>query len=71
MATTVGYPIATGALLILDGALKEAGINSPTKEQVWRPLLAALESKGVKLVEERRRGGDGVGLESVIGQQVE
>jgi len=61
MATTVGVPIATGALLVLDGALAgRAGLVSPSAPAVWRPLLERLEEGGLQFEEHRRVGSRGV-----------
>ncbi|SCV73183.1 BQ2448_7108 [Microbotryum intermedium] len=61
MATTVGVPIAIGALLILDEQLTKKGIVTPSDPQVWRPLLKELDKVGVRMVEKRRKGiGRGV-----------
>ncbi|KAI5481105.1 alpha-aminoadipic semialdehyde synthase [Pseudohyphozyma bogoriensis] len=56
MATTVGVPIALGALLCLDGKIKSRGIVSPSSEEVWRPLLEELEAQGIQLVEKQQKG---------------
>ncbi|KAL8291280.1 hypothetical protein RQP46_002258 [Phenoliferia psychrophenolica] len=68
MATTVGIPIALGALLILDGSLSAKGLVSPSSPEVWRPLLKSLEDHGVKLVEERNSGR---GVLEVLEKQVQ
>ncbi|SCZ94622.1 BZ3500_MvSof-1268-A1-R1_Chr12-3g04003 [Microbotryum saponariae] len=61
MATTVGVPIAIGALLILDEQLTKTGIVTPSDPQVWKPLLKELDKVGVRMVETRRKGvGRGV-----------
>ena len=61
MATTVGVPIAIGALLILDGALAgHGGLVSPSAPAVWRPLLERLEAGGVEFKESRQVGTRGV-----------
>ncbi|GAA5888440.1 hypothetical protein JCM6882_008620 [Rhodosporidiobolus microsporus] len=60
MATTVGVPIALGALLHLDGHITQRGVVSPSSEEVWRPLLASLENAGIKAVEGRKKGTRGV-----------
>ncbi|TNY24064.1 Saccharopine dehydrogenase-domain-containing protein [Rhodotorula diobovata] len=60
MATTVGVPIALGALLHLDGKISQRGLVSPSSEEVWRPLLASLEAAGLRPVERRQKGTRGV-----------
>ncbi|GAA6037577.1 hypothetical protein JCM8097_006122 [Rhodosporidiobolus ruineniae] len=58
MATTVGVPIALGALLLLSpcSSVKSRGIVAPSSDEVWRPLLVELEKAGIKAVEGRRKG---------------
>lgn len=53
-------PIALGALLILDGLITSRGLVSPSSPEVWEPLLVSLESRGVKMVERRKKGTRGV-----------
>ncbi|BGP19894.1 hypothetical protein JCM10213_008632 [Rhodosporidiobolus nylandii] len=60
MATTVGVPIALGALLHLDGKISQRGVVSPSSEEVWRPLLVSLENEGIKAVEGRKKGSRGM-----------
>lgn len=61
MAKTVGMPIALGALLVLDDKVQARGLVSPASEEVWRPLLEALEGEGV-VMSERTRIGTSRGL---------
>ena len=51
MATTVGFPAALGARLILDGRLTRRGCLFPTDADVFRPVLAALAEGGLKFEE--------------------
>ncbi|BGP35159.1 hypothetical protein JCM10296v2_006989 [Rhodotorula toruloides] len=60
MALTVGVPIALGALLYLDGKIDQRGVVSPASDEVWRPMLAALQDAGIRFVEGRRKGTRGV-----------
>ncbi|GAA6018952.1 hypothetical protein JCM8202_000615 [Rhodotorula sphaerocarpa] len=60
MATTVGVPIALGALLILDGKVTSSGLVSPTSEEVWRPMLPSLEQAGIRFVEGHKAGSRGI-----------
>lgn len=48
MARTVGVPVALGATLLLDGAFQEPGVHTPTREQLWKPLLSLLEERGIQ-----------------------
>ena len=63
-------PIALGALLIIDGAVSSTGLLSPSSPEVWRPLLASLESAGITMTEQRSRYW-GQGLEKEIGHKEE
>ncbi|GAA5862039.1 hypothetical protein JCM3774_006149 [Rhodotorula dairenensis] len=60
MATTVGVPIALGALLYLDGKIARRGLVSPTSEEVWRPMLGALEDAGIRFIEGHKVGSKGI-----------
>ncbi|GAA5827914.1 hypothetical protein JCM11251_007729 [Rhodosporidiobolus azoricus] len=60
MATTVGVPIALGALLHLDGHITQRGVVSPSNEEIWPPLLASLEGAGIRAVEGRKKGTRGM-----------
>lgn len=62
-------PIALGALLILDGAITNRGIVSPSSPEVWKPLLESLDGAGVKLVE-KRLVGRGRGVLEVLEKQL-
>ncbi|KAK4048433.1 hypothetical protein OIV83_004779 [Microbotryomycetes sp. JL201] len=71
MATTVGIPIALGALLFLDGHITSRGLVSPSSPQVWRPLLEQLGEHGITLVERRKTiQGPGQSLVDVLKEQV-
>jgi saccharopine dehydrogenase (NADP+, L-glutamate forming) len=55
MAKTVGLTAAIGARLILDGTIRQRGVQIPTSPEVYRPLLAELRKHGIvfdKRVEE-------------------
>lgn len=56
MATTVGVPIALGALLCLDGRIAQRGVVSPAHPEVWVPLLDGLAAHGIKMQEKRVKG---------------
>lgn len=68
MATTVGVPVALGALLLADGGVASRGVMAPTEEEVWRPLLARLKEKGLKVEEGRRKGK---GMADVLARQMQ
>ncbi|PRX56541.1 saccharopine dehydrogenase family protein [Flagellimonas meridianipacifica] len=44
MAKTVGLPVAMAALLILNGKIKNHGVQIPIKKEVYQPILKELES---------------------------
>jgi hypothetical protein len=56
MAKTVGWPIALGALHVLDGGVTERGVLLPTGREVYEVLLPQLEALGVRFSEKRRCG---------------
>ena len=51
MAKTVGLPLAISAKLILQGKIKARGVTIPTSKEIYEPVLAELETLGVKFVE--------------------
>lgn len=53
MARTVGLPAALGALGILDGKITRRGVVVPVEEEVYSPILDALEALGVRFIETR------------------
>jgi len=53
MARTVGLPAAIGAKLILRGELKLKGIQIPVVPEIYKPVLAELETQGIKFKEVR------------------
>lgn len=62
MAKTVGLPAALGVKLILDGALPMSGSLIPTEPALYRPLLAALESEGIRFREHREPVEEGTAI---------
>eukprot|EP00741_Cyanophora_paradoxa_P011367 tig00020556_g10980.t1 len=51
MARTVAFPAAIAAQLIIDGALQRSGVIGPYTEDIYNPVLAALEREGIVCVE--------------------
>lgn len=47
MAKTVGLPVAIVTLLILNGKIKNRGVQIPIRKEVYKPVLDELESYGV------------------------
>ena len=47
MAKTVGLPVAIAALKILNGVIKNPGVQLPTTKEVYTPILKELEDYGV------------------------
>jgi saccharopine dehydrogenase-like NADP-dependent oxidoreductase len=52
IARTTGLPPAVGADLILRGEIRTPGLHAPVLREVWEPLLAELEERGIRLKEE-------------------
>lgn len=52
MARTVGLPAAIATRLILQGVIRLTGVHIPVLPEIYRPVLAELEERGVR-VEER------------------
>ncbi|MES2139961.1 MAG: saccharopine dehydrogenase C-terminal domain-containing protein [Bacteroidota bacterium] len=51
MSKTVGLPLAITTKLILQGKINAHGVLIPTTKDIYEPLLAELESFGIKFVE--------------------
>ena len=51
MAKTVGLPLAIAAKLILNGKIKLTGLHVPTPKEIYEPVLAELETLGIKFHE--------------------
>lgn len=51
MAKTVGLPVAMAALHILKGNIKTYGVQIPIKKEIYEPILAELETYGIKFKE--------------------
>ena len=47
MAKTVGLPLGIAATLLLEGRLNRRGVVIPIHEDIYRPVLAALDRRGV------------------------
>jgi alpha-aminoadipic semialdehyde synthase len=60
MRPSLYQPIALGALLYLDGKIAQRGLVAPTSEEVWRPMLGALEDAGIRFIEGHRIGSRGI-----------
>jgi saccharopine dehydrogenase-like NADP-dependent oxidoreductase len=53
MAQTVGLPLGIAAKFILDGTIKETGLQIPTKKEIYAPVLKELKNFGVAFKEKR------------------
>lgn len=51
MAKTVGLPVAMATLQILNGNIKNPGVQLPLHKEVYEPILKELELYGVKFIE--------------------
>lgn len=47
MSKTVGLPLAIACKLLLQNKINLAGVQIPTKEQLYKPILAELEELGI------------------------
>jgi saccharopine dehydrogenase (NAD+, L-glutamate forming) len=47
MAKTVGLPVAIAALKILNGVIKNPGVQLPIVKKVYSPILNELEQYGI------------------------
>jgi len=52
MAKTVGLPLGIAAKLILNGTIKLTGLQIPTLKEIYEPVLAELETLGVKFIDQ-------------------
>ncbi len=52
MAITVGLPLAIAAKLILKGQITAVGVHVPVTKEMYQPILAELESLGIRFIEE-------------------
>ena len=51
MAKTVGLPVAIATLLILNGKIKEPGVQIPIRKEVYQPVLNSLQDYGIQFRE--------------------
>ena len=55
MARTVGYPVAVAAEMILDGQVKQFGVQAPLTPDLYNPMLTKLEAvAGIRFKEHVR-----------------
>lgn len=52
MARTVGLPAAIATRLILQGVIRLTGVHIPVLPEIYRPVLAELEERGVRVEEQ-------------------
>ncbi len=53
MAMTVGFPVAIGCKLILEGKIKDTGVKIPTSSNIYKPILEELANFGIVFKEEK------------------
>jgi saccharopine dehydrogenase-like NADP-dependent oxidoreductase len=53
MAKTVGLPVAIATLKILNGEIKNPGVQLPITKEVYEPILKELEDYGITFKEEK------------------
>jgi len=51
MARTVGLPAAIATRLILQGVIRLTGVHIPVLPEIYRPVLAELEERGIRVQE--------------------
>jgi saccharopine dehydrogenase-like NADP-dependent oxidoreductase len=51
MAKTVGLPLGIAARLLIQGKIKQRGVVIPVHEEIYKPVLAELNSLGISFVE--------------------
>jgi saccharopine dehydrogenase-like NADP-dependent oxidoreductase len=51
MAKTVGLPVAIATLLILNGKVREPGVQIPIRKEVYEPVLKSLKDYGIQFRE--------------------
>jgi saccharopine dehydrogenase (NADP+, L-glutamate forming) len=51
MAKTVGLPLGIAAVLILEGKIKEKGLQIPIKAAIYEPVLQELEKESIRFTE--------------------
>ena len=52
MAKTVGYPVAIGAKMVLNGKVSKRGVLRPFIADIYQPILQELENEGIKATEQ-------------------
>ncbi|RJP61283.1 MAG: saccharopine dehydrogenase [Ignavibacteriales bacterium] len=55
MARTVSLPMAIGTKLLAEGKLNATGVRIPNTPDLYKPILAELETLGIKMTELRKR----------------
>ncbi len=51
MAKTVGLPLGIATVMILEGKIKETGLQIPIIESIYEPVLAELAKEGIVFIE--------------------
>ncbi|MFO8054803.1 MAG: saccharopine dehydrogenase C-terminal domain-containing protein [Bacteroidales bacterium] len=53
MSITVGMPVAIAVKLLLNGKIRETGVQVPTRPEIYQPILQELEENGIHFVEQQ------------------
>jgi len=53
MSRTVSLPLAIGVKMMAEGRFNLAGVQIPVVKELYLPVLAELESLGIKMVDKR------------------
>ena len=51
ISRTVALPAAIGIKLILENKIHETGVHIPVKQSIYAPILKALETLGITMIE--------------------
>ena len=51
MAKTVGLPVGIATLLILNGKVRESGVQIPIRREIYQPVLSSLKNYGIRFRE--------------------
>ncbi len=55
MAITVGTPLAIAVKLILNGTIKQTGVQIPIIKEIYEPILAELKLYDINFIEEEAK----------------
>jgi len=53
MAKTVGLPLGIATLLILNGKIKQRGVQIPISKEIYKPILKKLKEYDIQFIERK------------------